>query len=769
MKFSLLTACLGCALIGSASAITIGFGTTLNGVQDTQSDGNSNQMRQNINITDTVFLEAGTYTATTWDYNAAADATNGATQPVFPFLTIVNGPANHTVLAFGETIDTEPGVQSSVPFGGTNATFTIPAGGATVAAGVQNTNAASVQNSILTDTSFGVTDHANGGNFDEAGTVGATLDSFGHAGLARTYAFSIEVEEGVSADGDGDGLPGFWETANGLDDNDDGTIGESAAGAKDGPNGALGDPDADGLSNKDEFDRGTDPQDPDSDGDTINDGDEVAAGTNPKKADSDDDGLSDAEEITHGTDPLNADSDGDGRSDGQEVDKGSDPNDPNSPSTITIGFGTDLNGLQDTQSDGTSNQMRQNINITETVFLEAGTYRALSWDYKAGPDATNGATQPVYPFLTIVNGPANHTVIAFGETIDTEPGVQLGVPFGDENVFVIPEGGATVAAGIQNTNAASVQNSILTDTSFGVTDHANGNDFDEASGVGNVLDSFGHAALPRTYAFSIDVARGSGEAKLPLRITQDGADLKFTWDSKPGMFYNLKTTTDLSIDPANWDFVEVDGAFDIATNAPLNVHSIPRPGDPVRFYRVEEFALPPVTLFFEDFDGADPGWTTGFDPADTEMNTLWELGDPSLGPLEGPPSANSGTNCYGTNLTANYGLNSNTWLRTTAIDLSTATGATVVFQHWVDMDEFDNLDRGTVRVLNAVGLAELGVVQTDITGLGANDWAEFSADLPVAALGQSVVLEFVFESDDFADADSSGWYLDDVTVTTPAP
>lgn len=191
---TILAACLMCGLNTVASAETIGFGTALpNSEQDTQSDGNSNQMRQNINITDTVVLQPGTYIATSWSYNAAADATNGATQPVFPFLTVVNGPANHTVLAFGATIDTEPGVNSGVAFGGANDTFTLTSP-TTIAAGVQNTSANSVQNSILTDTGFGRTDHANSGNFDEAGSVGATLDSFGHANLGRTYGFSIEVD-----------------------------------------------------------------------------------------------------------------------------------------------------------------------------------------------------------------------------------------------------------------------------------------------------------------------------------------------------------------------------------------------------------------------------------------------------------------------------------------------------------------------------------------------------------------------------------------------
>jgi hypothetical protein len=87
------------------------------------------------------------------------------------------------------------------------------------------------------------------------------------------------------------------------------------------------------------------------------------------------------------------------------------------------------------------------------------------------------------------------------------------------------------------------------------------------------------------------------------------------------------------------------------------------------------------------------------------------------------------------------------------IDLSTAIAATVVFQQWVDMAAFDDLDRGTVRVL-------------DVSGLPGS-WVEFSVELPAAALGQSIVLEFIFVSDDFADFDQSGCYIDDAMVTIP--
>jgi hypothetical protein len=274
-----------------------------------------------------------------------------------------------------------------------------------------------------------------------------------------------------------------------------------------------------------------------------------------------------------------------------------------------------------------------------------------------------------------------------------------------------------------------------------------------------------------------------GDPNFPLIITQSALNpgsLDFEWESQPGMFYLLRTSSDLAADFATWESVNVpgsvenNGVFEIAAISPLNMHRIVRPGDPMRFYRVEEYSLPPVTIFDENFDSTaagmlPTGWTTGFDATDTLMNTNWELGDPTGGPATGPTAAFSGANCVGTNLLANYGLSSSTWLRTPAIDLSTATGATLTFHQWVDMDDFDNLDQGTVRVHDAGTLAEIGVVETNITGLSPLDWVEFSAELPAAALGQSVVLEFWFESDDEDFADATGWYLDEVIVTTPAP
>ncbi len=77
--------------------------------------------------------------------------------------------------------------------------------------------------------------------------------------------------------------------------------------------------DNDGLTNYQEYIRGTSPWNSDSDGDDLSDGDEINTyGTNPLEPDSDFDGLSDADEIILGVLPNNPDTDGNGILDGDE-------------------------------------------------------------------------------------------------------------------------------------------------------------------------------------------------------------------------------------------------------------------------------------------------------------------------------------------------------------------------------------------------------------------------------------------------------------------
>jgi hypothetical protein len=88
--------------------------------------------------------------------------------------------------------------------------------------------------------------------------------------LWTKLAFDVTCDVAPSTDGDGDGLPGYWEGSNRLDPND-----------ATGDDGATGDPDNDGLDNEGEFGNQTDPLDPDTDNDGWSDWREVRAGTNP--------------------------------------------------------------------------------------------------------------------------------------------------------------------------------------------------------------------------------------------------------------------------------------------------------------------------------------------------------------------------------------------------------------------------------------------------------------------------------------------------------
>ncbi|MGB4573855.1 MAG: hypothetical protein WBI79_02525, partial [Kiritimatiellia bacterium] len=126
----------------------------------------------------------------------------------------------------------------------------------------------------------------------------------------------LRLLDGTSAstrDSDGDGLPDSWKIANGLDPYD-----------RTGKNGVNGDPDADGLSNLNEYLLGYDPWNPDTNGNGILDGDEDfdgdglpniyeqdISGTRLDMVDTDDDGLTDYEEaigtvITGMTSPVNS-------------------------------------------------------------------------------------------------------------------------------------------------------------------------------------------------------------------------------------------------------------------------------------------------------------------------------------------------------------------------------------------------------------------------------------------------------------------------------
>jgi hypothetical protein len=147
---------------------------------------------------------------------------------------------------------------------------------------------------------------------------------------ARNEGAAATIQIKVTTQGStvGDGIPDSWKIAHGFSTTDPGVAGA--------------DPDHDGLTNLQEFQLGTDPNNSDTDGDGISDGDEVNKfHTNPLNPDTDGDGIPDGLEIKLGTNPLNPDTDGDGIPDGIELKLGLDPLVPDVTTTVQ---GRVLNG-----------------------------------------------------------------------------------------------------------------------------------------------------------------------------------------------------------------------------------------------------------------------------------------------------------------------------------------------------------------------------------------------------------------------------------------
>lgn len=253
-----------------------------------------------------------------------------------------------------------------------------------------------------------------------------------------------------------------------------------------------------------------------------------------------------------------------------------------------------------------------------------------------------------------------------------------------------------------------------------------------------------------------------------LLIRSNGANLDIEWESKAGMFYVLWTSVDLAAELATWESVNVpgsvdnNGVFEIASNAPLNMHSIARPGDPLRFYRVQEFVVPPPPpIFAEDFDSEvgpalPAGWST------SATGTAWELGDPTGGSFTGPSAAKSGPNCVGTAISTEHAPATDYSLITPVIAVP-ASGATLNFEQFIDSDE--DGDVGTIRILdadNADALIEELNPPGSIEGISAG-WSAESFALPAAANGANIRIEFRFVSNENGQ-EFAGFYIDDVSV-----
>ncbi len=186
----------------------------------------------------------------------------------------------------------------------------------------------------------------------------------------------ISTEDGYDVkvlDSDEDGLPDIYELKIGTDLYDQDT-------------------DNDGLTDYQEYvytqtdpfiydsiTAGVSDADIDTDEDGLSNIDEFTKGTYPWTSDTDQDGLSDYDEIyVYGTDPLIADSDEDGLDDGSEIKLGFDPYNP-----ATNGVPDGVYAVQ--QTINSDNSMLSSINTTESPY-------ELSIDIKTNGDAEKELT-----------------------------------------------------------------------------------------------------------------------------------------------------------------------------------------------------------------------------------------------------------------------------------------------------------------------------------------------------------------------------------------
>ena len=179
-----------------------------------------------------------------------------------------------------------------------------------------------------------------------------------------------------------------------------------------------------------------------------------------------------------------------------------------SSNAATIGAGTetlDLAGADntfDTSSDGTNDQSRQNVDISFTATLGPGEYLGTSWSYQAGQ------TGSVIPYIARSNGAESFEIVAVGDQVDVDAtGLDMDVtlPFGGSGFTL--DSATELFAGIVNPTEVGSQNPILTNLNSGsLMDHDNNADGNLSPAVvGGTVDGFGHANLPRSYAFSIEV------------------------------------------------------------------------------------------------------------------------------------------------------------------------------------------------------------------------------------------------------------------------
>lgn len=226
--------------------------------------------------------------------------------------------------------------------------------------------------------------------------------------------YNAEKGSFVGVDSDSNGLPDWWEIKY------FGAIGQNPS----------ADPDGDGLTNLQEYQRGTNPNLADTDGDGLSDGYEVnTSHTDPLNPDTDGDGLTDGYEVnTSLTNPLVADTDGDGFSDGVEVAKGTNPLSAGSfPSAVINMDATSLplGPLPNWTNNGTlggtfDTVSATNVPVVSNVFgIKGVNFTTLAVGGNGGRNGTS-YIGPAVPTQLTGNGPRTIEAWVYNSTVQDE-------------------------------------------------------------------------------------------------------------------------------------------------------------------------------------------------------------------------------------------------------------------------------------------------------------------------------------------------------------
>ncbi|MCH2064638.1 MAG: MSCRAMM family adhesin SdrC, partial [Roseibacillus sp.] len=573
------------------------------------------------------------------------------------------------------------------------------------------------------------------------------------------------------------------------------------------------DSDADGSSDGDEKTNGTDPLNADTDGDGLADGVESDSGlfdgpddtgTDPLNPDTDGDALVDGVETNTGilngptdtgTDPLDPDSDGDGQTDGDEIAGGFDPNDEDSfsrPPPAPRGASHLPEVVLYKRTDGLSvggddftGELPQNVDSEEPrgEIDDPGTSMIAAIDVdrepgSAGIDLTGDNfdlaftfqfydSDGAFSFTENFDDRVQVTVTPIASARDlTETGAAVvhqntGWNARSEARYNFGGGGWFDARILMSEDGGGAQSAA--DLGFGFSSNENASGPGSFGGIGYVPGFgqnggqavFDRDALGESWGSLIIVPEVIDTYNFTVSSPDGGANLEFSWNSFNGQSYSIVSTNDLEANPDRTTWTLVPGLEAIAATPPLNVVSIPKPADPVRFYSLVAGPIP--ATFSDDFESGPGGWTTVVN--DVEGNTLWELGTPSgtTGPISG---AGNSANAWSTNL-SDYGSNSDVSLRSPAIDLGNLPSATLRFAAFRDADGF--ADTAVVRFLRAADEVQLGPdVPLDMTIFDI-DWVPISIPIDPQAVGQNIIIEWNFVSDGSLDS-FSGFSIDNVEV-----